>query len=66
VLDKDPDPLSTLAPQHKPLEPVVQQLLAKRASERYRSAADLTTALAPLATPHPTLGERFRRLFLRS
>ena len=66
VLDKDPDPLSTHAPQHKPLEPVVHQLLAKRASERYRSAADLTTALAPLATPPPTLGERFRRLFLRS
>ncbi len=36
----------------------------KRASDRYRSAADLTTALAPLATPPPTLGERFRRLFL--
>jgi len=65
VLDKDPDPLSTLAPQHKPLEPVVHQLLAKRASERHRSAADLTAALAPLATPPPTLGERFRRLFLR-
>ena len=66
VLDKDPDPLTTRAPQHKALEPVVHRLLAKRASERYRSAADLTTALAPLATPAPTLGERFRRLFLRS
>ena len=35
-------------------------------SERYRSAADLTTALEPLATPPPTLGERFRRLLRRS
>jgi hypothetical protein len=44
----------------------VHRLLAKRVSERYRSAADLTTALEPLAKPPPTLGERFRRLFLRS
>jgi serine/threonine protein kinase len=66
VLDKDPDPLSTLAPHHKPLEPVVHRLLAKRVSERYRSTADLTTALEPLATPPPTLGERFRRLLRRS
>ena len=67
VLDKDPVPLTTLAPHHpKALEAVVHRLLAKRASERYRSATDLAAALAPLAAPHGTLTERLRRLFLGS
>jgi len=66
VLDKDPDPLTTLAPQHKALEPVVHRLLAKRASDRYSSVSELVGALEPLAAPHLTLGERFRRLFLPS
>ena len=66
VLDKDPDPLTTLAPQHKALEPVVRRLLAKRASDRYSSVSELVGVLGPLVAPHPTLGERFRRLFLRS
>ena len=68
VLDKDPVPLTTLAPHHpKVLEAVVHRLLAKRASERYRSATDLAAALVPLAAPaHGTLSERLRRLFLGS
>ena len=66
VLDKEPEPLTTFAPQHKALEPIVQRLLAKGASERYRSASDLTAALVPLAAPQGTLSERLRRLFLGS
>ncbi len=66
VLDKDPDPLSSLAPQHKSLEPVVHRLLAKRANDRYRSAADLITALTPLVTPNESFADRLRRLLLGS
>jgi serine/threonine protein kinase len=62
VLDKDPDSLTTLAPQHKALEPVVNRLLAKRASDRYGSATDLITALTPLAAPAATLIDRLRRI----
>jgi serine/threonine-protein kinase len=66
VLDKDPDPLTTLAPQHKALEPVVHRLLAKRASDRYGSVADLASALAPLVTERQSITRRLRRLFLGS
>ena len=66
VLDKDPDPLTTLAPQHKALEPVVHRLLAKRASDRYSSVADLASALAPLVTERQSIAKRLRRLFLGS
>jgi serine/threonine protein kinase len=66
VLDKDPDPLSSLAPQHKLLEPVVHRLLAKRASDRYPSAASLITALASLVTPSESFTRRLRRLLLGS
>jgi len=66
VLDKEPEPLTTLAPHHKALEPIVHRLLSKRASGRYRSAGDLTAALVPLAAAHGTLSERLRRLFLGS
>jgi serine/threonine protein kinase len=62
VLDKDPDPLTMLAPQHRLLEPIVQRLLAKRASERYASASDLAAALAPLATRKESFSGRLRRL----
>ena len=62
VLDKDPDPLTTLAPQHRLLEPIVQRLLAKRASERYASANDLAVALTPLATRQESFSGRLRRL----
>ena len=66
VLDKDPDPLSTLAPQHKSLEPVVHRLLAKRARDRFESASALAAALAPFASQRPTIGQRVARLFRRS
>ena len=62
VLDKDPDPLTMLAPQHRLLEPIVHRLLAKRASDRYASASDLAVALTPLATRKETFGGRLRRL----
>ena len=62
VLDKDPDPLTMLAPQHRLLEPIVQRLLAKRASERYASASDLAAALTPLATRKESFSDRLRRL----
>jgi serine/threonine protein kinase len=63
VLDKDPDPLTTLAPQHKALEPIVHRLLAKRASDRFESATALATALAPLSANRASLGQRLARLF---
>jgi serine/threonine protein kinase len=66
VLDKDPDPLTLLAPQHKALEPVVHRLLAKRANDRYPSAANLITALTSLVTPSDTFTARIRRLLLGS
>jgi non-specific serine/threonine protein kinase len=62
VLDKDPDPISSLAPQHKALDPVIHRLLSKRATDRYRSAADLIAALTPLVTPSESFGGRLRRL----
>jgi serine/threonine protein kinase len=62
VLDKDPEPLTTLAPQHEALEPVVLRLLAKRASDRYASALDLSAALSALRSS-PSFSDRLRRLF---
>jgi serine/threonine protein kinase len=62
VLDQDPVPLATFAPMHKLLEPIVQRLLAKRATDRYASVADLITALTPLVTPAETFIGRVRRL----
>jgi serine/threonine protein kinase len=66
VLDKDPEPLTTYAPAHRPLEPIVQRLLAKRASERFESAEALTLALTPLTSRRLTVGQRVARLFRRS
>jgi serine/threonine protein kinase len=66
VLDSDPVPLATLAPQHRLLDPIVQRLLAKRATDRYGSAADLITALTPLVTPSQSFIGRLRRLVRRS
>ena len=66
VLDKDPDPLSALAPQRTPLEPVVHRLLSKRATDRYASAADLIMALTPLTSHQLTLSQRLARLLRRS
>ena len=65
VLDKEPQPLSGLAPQHKSLEPVVHCLLAKRASNRYRSATELADALTALVA-RSSLADRIKRLFLGS
>jgi serine/threonine protein kinase len=63
VLDKDPAPLTTLAPQHpKELEAIVNRLLAKKAGGRYTSASTLIAALMPLATPRGSLSTRLRRL----
>jgi serine/threonine protein kinase len=46
VLEKDPAPLTTLDPTRpKSLEAIVNRLLAKRASDRFPSAAELETAL---------------------
>ena len=66
VLDNEPSPLATLAPQHKALEPVVHRLLAKRASDRYPSANELAGALAPLVAHRASITDRVRRLFLGS
>jgi serine/threonine protein kinase len=67
VLDKDPAPITSLAPQHpKSLDQVVQRLLAKRASDRYPTANELNVALMSIASPHPRLGARLKRLFLGS
>jgi len=67
VLDKDPAPLTTLAPQHpRGLETIVQRLLAKQAGDRYPTASELTADLIMLAAPRPSVGTRLRRLFLGS
>jgi len=67
VLDRDPAPLTNLAPHHhKGLEQIVQRLLAKRASDRYATASELSAALSTLTSAHPSLLMRLRRLFLRS
>jgi eukaryotic-like serine/threonine-protein kinase len=64
VLEKEPAPLTALAPQHpKALEQNVRRLLAKRASERFASAAELSEALRAL---HPASGRGatlWQRLF---
>ncbi|HZM96311.1 MAG TPA: serine/threonine-protein kinase [Vicinamibacterales bacterium] len=62
VLDKDPAPLTGLAPQHpKQLEHVVNRLLAKRATDRYPTAKQLSEAL--IAVSHVSFRDRLRRLF---
>jgi len=62
VLEKEPAPLTALASQHpKALEQIVRRLLAKRASERFASAADLSEALRalkPVAGRGATLWQR--------
>jgi serine/threonine protein kinase len=64
ILDKDPAPLTTLASQHpKALETLVHRLLAKRASDRFSSAEELSQALRALGTRQGTMTERLRRLF---
>jgi serine/threonine protein kinase len=67
VLDKEPVPLTRLAPQHpKNLETVVMRLLAKKAGDRYPSAGELSSALLAIGSPHAGFGARLRRLLLGS
>ena len=67
VLDKDPVPLTTLAPQHpNGLEIVVNRLLAKRAGDRYATASELIQAVAPLSTTGRTFWTRVRQFLDRA
>ena len=64
VLEKEPTPLTALAPQHpKALEQIVRSLLAKRASERFASAAELSEALRPLHAAAGRGATLWQRLF---
>ena len=61
VLDKDPVPLTSYAPDRPPqLERVVNRLLAKVPDQRYQSASELRDALAGLIKPS-ILSRLFRR-----
>jgi serine/threonine protein kinase len=63
VLDKQPDPITTLAPARpKALEQVVTRCLAKRASDRYQNAGELHAALEQVV---PSKSGGWRRLFGR-
>jgi len=63
VLDKAPAPLTSLSPQHaKGLEVIVDRLLAKRASDRFATAAELTGELVALKSLSGGSGW-WRRLF---
>jgi serine/threonine protein kinase len=62
VLDREPEPLTTLAPDRPAaLEHVVMRLLAKRAVDRYQSAEHLADALARIQAPPSTLTTRLLR-----
>ena len=62
VLDREPEPLTTLAPDRPvALEHVVMRLLSKRAADRYQSAEHLADALAKIQVPPSTLATRLLR-----
>jgi serine/threonine protein kinase len=62
VLDREPEPLTTLAPDRPiALEHVVMRLLAKRAADRYQSAEHLAEVLARIEAPPTTLATRLLR-----
>ena len=62
VLDREPEPLTTLAPDRPvALEHVVMRLLSKRAADRYQSAEHLAEALAAIQVPPSTLATRLLR-----
>jgi serine/threonine protein kinase len=62
VLDREPEPLTTLAPDRPAaLEHVVMRLLAKRAADRYQSTEHLSEALARIDVPPSTLATRLLR-----
>lgn len=62
VLEKDPVPLTTLSPSRpKALEQIATRLLAKRAGDRFASAADLSAALSGITRDRSGfLGRLFR------
>lgn len=54
ILETDPAPLRTYAADVAPgLEEVVLRCLQRRPEQRFQTAAELTQALAPFATPQP-------------
>jgi serine/threonine-protein kinase len=60
IFDKDPVPMRALAPARPAaLEAVVTRLIAKRAEDRFQSAAELRDALADLTKK--TIWRRFLR-----
>jgi len=62
VLDREPEPLTTLAPDRPAaLEHVVMRLLAKRAADRYQGAEHLAEALGRIEVPPSTLATRLLR-----
>ena len=62
VLDREPEPITTLAPDRPlALEHVVMRLLAKRAADRYQSAGQLADALSRIEVPPSTLATRLLR-----
>jgi serine/threonine protein kinase len=66
ILEGQPALLTTLSPQRsKSIERIVDRLLAKRAADRYQTAAELRVALAAALprTGNPGLASRVRRLF---
>jgi eukaryotic-like serine/threonine-protein kinase len=66
VLEHEPTPLNALVPgRPAALATIVRRLLAKRASDRYQTATELKTALAPLSAASPTATGLWRRLLAR-
>jgi serine/threonine protein kinase len=62
ILDREPEALTTLAPDRPAaLEHVVMRLLAKRAADRYQNAEHLADALAGIQVPPSTLATRLLR-----
>ena len=67
VLDKDPVPLTELAPRHpRSLEQVVKRLLAKRAGDRYATASELSAGLLAVEVSRASITQRILRLFRSS
>jgi serine/threonine protein kinase len=64
ILEKDPTPLTTLAPARpKELERIVNRLLAKRAERRYQTAEELELDLSRFVSQSSS--SPLGRLFLR-
>ena len=62
VLENAPPPLAALAPERpKSLEQIVNRLLAKRASDRFSSAGELSAALQEVVQGSGLLRRLFRR-----